>query len=135
MKELDEIARLAPEELEEMANDTEIAVPADLEERLLGMSAAAEIIEADVLRRKGRRLAFTAAAASAAVLVTAGLYLTLSSKTPEDTFDDPYLAYAQVEKTLSYISSCMDRSMETVQNAGEATIGKSNLIIKEISKK
>lgn len=135
MKELDEIARLAPEELEEMANDTEIAVPADLEERLLGMSAAAEIIEADGLRRKGRRLAFTAAAASAAVLVTAGLYLTLSPKAPEDTFDDPYLAYAQVEKTLSYISSCMDRSMETVQNAGEATIGKSNLIIKEISKK
>lgn len=54
----------------------------------------------------------TAAAAGLALL------LALPSQ-PKDTFDDPAMAYAQVEKAFAMISQKMETGLETAQKAEE----------------
>ncbi len=55
-------------------------------------------------------LATTTAAACLAV------FLTVRNQ-PKDTFDDPHLAYAELEKTFSYISSKVDKGLEIASEA------------------
>ena len=45
-----------------------------------------------------------------------GLILAIPSQ-PKDTFSDPELAYAEIEKTFLYISSKMDRGLEIASEA------------------
>lgn len=63
-----------------------------------------------------RRPIALAAAAAAACLI---LFVTVPHQ-PKDTFDDPMLAYAELEKTLGRISSKLDKGMEIAAQAGPA---------------
>ena len=149
MKSIEEINKLDLEELEQAAGS--ISVPEGLSERIK-TALAAEVLVSSAqppvvipgLAKKGfgrksagrlsgytrivSACAFAVAAAFAAVLAIPRL------TSPKDTFDDPLLAYAQVEQTFKFISEKMSGGVEMVREAGPV-IGKPETIINKINEK
>jgi len=114
MKSIDEITRLSAEDLERISLDTSIPVPEELSGR----------VGATLSRAHSRTWARWAVPAAAAAAVLVGVGLTLSrNPEPKDTFDDPYLAYAEVEKVFSKISGAVAYGAEKV-NESEQTLDK-----------
>ena len=126
MKDINEIERLSPEDLERIASDTSVRVPSDLKASLEALAGAAEFAQPEkapvetepVVRKAGifRPLLWgipaVAAALAAAVLVFRSI-----PKEPEDTFSDPYLAYAEVQKAFGQISQKGEAAAEIAGNA------------------
>ena len=115
MKTLEEIENLSLEELERNALDAPVTVPDGLERRLRQALAARELAEAARPRpvRRLVPLAAVAAAAAAAVVL-------LPQRGPKDSFDDPLLAYAEVEKAFQTISDKMSAGVDLAREAGSA---------------
>ena len=123
MKTLEEIEKLNPEELEQEATRSAVPVPEGLQERIRQALAAREIADAAPARQVSW-LPY----ASLAVVAAAALLIALPQRGPKDTFDDPLLAYAEVEKTFQTISSKMSVGMGIVRDAEEtATLPYNNL--------
>ena len=117
MKTIDEITRLSAEDLERISLDESIPVPEELSGKVR------EAVQAADRQAQRRRWALPAGiAAAVAVLVAVGLTLTWNPE-PKDTFDDPYLAYAEVEKVFSKISGAVAYGAEKV-NESEQTLDK-----------
>ena len=95
-------------------------VPEDLGKMIESGVAAAAFVEGEKARTGSRRharfLAPSLAAVAAAVALA--LALVLAPGRLRDTYDDPMLAYAEIEKAFSYISSQVDRGMDMVAEAG-----------------
>ena len=112
MKTLEEIERLSLEELEQEAPRAAAPVPDGLQERLRQTLAAREL--ADAARpRPTRWIPY----ASLAVAAAAAAVIALPQRGPKDTFDDPRLAYAEVEKVFRTISDKMNEGVELVREA------------------
>ena len=112
MKTLEEIERLSLEELEQEATRAAAPVPDGLQERLRQTLAAREL--ADAARpRPTRWIPY----ASLAVAAAAAAIIALPQHGPKDTFDDPRLAYAEVEKVFRTISDKMNEGVELVREA------------------
>ena len=105
MKSIDEITRLSAEDLERISLDESIPVP----EELSGKVQAA-------VRRPVRWMLPAGIAAAVAVLVTIGL---THEPAPKDTFDDPYLAYAEVEKAFAKISGAVAYGADKIAQSEE----------------
>jgi hypothetical protein len=124
MKPLEDIERLSAEDLERISADESIPVPEGISRDLRTALAATAFAEEAAAQRRRNRIRYALLAGAAAVVTAV---LLLPSNTPEDTFDDPKLAYAELERTFSYISRKMDtgiamtdkfnESIETVNNA------------------
>ena len=114
MKTIDEISRLSAEDLERISLDESIPVPEELSGRVGATLSRA--------RSRSRARWAVPAAAAAAVLVAVGIGLTRNPE-PKDTFDDPYLAYAEVERVFSKISGAVAYGAEKV-NESEQTLDK-----------
>lgn len=157
MKRLVNIEQMDPSSLESAAAKGEVQVPEDLQERIESALAAAiladgsEKPDADARPASleaggaaaplagysgGRRLrwlplAGIAAAAAIALL----LVLPRASDAPlRDTYDDPELAYAQVEETFKMISSKMAGGVALAAESGKQA-GKPAQIIDKINRK
>lgn len=100
MKRNEDIEKLTLEELVGIGENTGVQVPSGLDEDIRTALTAAEINSFGIRSRRGVAV-YAAFAAALACLVIA---LALPGR-PEDTFDDPALAYAEVEKALVLISS------------------------------
>ena len=111
MKTLDEMTRLSAEDLERISLDESIPVPEELSARVQA-----------AVRKPARWVLPAGIAAAVAALVAVGLTLTWNPE-PKDTFDDPYLAYAEVEKVFSKISGTLAYGAEKV-NESEQTLEK-----------
>ena len=111
MKTLDEMTRLSAEDLERISLDERIPVPEELSARVPA-----------AVRKPARWVLPTGIAAAVAALVAVGLTLTWNPE-PKDTFDDPYLAYAEVEKVFSKISGTVAYGAEKVTES-EQTLDK-----------
>ena len=112
MKTLEEIENLSLEELEQEATRAAAPVPDGLQERLRQTLAAREL--ADAARpRPTRWIPY----ASLAVAAAAAAVIALPQRGPKDTFDDPRLAYAEVEKVFRTISDKMNEGVELVREA------------------
>ena len=99
MRKLDEIARLSAADLERISLDERIPVPEELSGRVQeAVHTSSASRSKAVLRR-----ALPAVGIAAALAVVAAIGLTREPE-PADTFDDPYLAYAQVEAVFAKIS-------------------------------
>lgn len=107
------------EELDAVSRDEGIAVPEGLSERVRSR------LEGGVRKRK----AFRMAGVAAAVAIVAGLSLSGPEREPKDTFDDPYLAYAEVEKALAMVSEGMRKGIDMVEES-ESVIERSTEILK-----
>lgn len=132
MKRLEDIERMDADRLEACAEEEDIRVPDGLEERIKAAIAAKEAADSKVRVFKPAwiPLTVTAAAAIAAVAIIPGIV----RQGPKDTFDDPYLAYAQVEATFQKISEKMGTGVELAAKAGE-TASKPATIINKINGK
>lgn len=126
MKDINEIERLSPEDLERIASDTSVRVPSDLKASLEALAGAAEFAQPEkapvetepVVRKAGIfRPLLWGIPAVAAALVTAVLVFRSVPKEPEDTFSDPYLAYAEVQKAFGQISQKGEAAAEIAGNA------------------
>ena len=114
MKTLEEIENLSLEELERNAQEAPVTVPDGLEQRLRQTLAAREIAEAARPRPARRFIPVAVAAAAAAAIVL------LPQRGPKDSFDDPLLAYAEVEKAFQTISDKMSAGVDLAREAGSA---------------
>ena len=131
MKKLEDIERLSALDLERIASDETIMVPASLKRDIAITARALEMAskEEDNTHgntRTGKRLrkAFSLIAYSAAAvaLIVIGLHLSLPD-TPKDTFDDPKMAYAQMEQVFGFISEKMNAGMD-IANVAEPVFDK-----------
>ena len=101
--------------------ENRIEIPSDLEanlENLLdGLNAASKIqSEKRPVVRFGRRAWALTAAASIVIVGWIGFNISRGAQ-PKDTFDDPRLAYAEVERVLSSISSNMKATSRGMEKA------------------
>ena len=110
MKNLDEITRLTADDLERISLDESIPVPEELSGK----------VQQAVRGRTLRWAVPTGIAAAIAVLLAVGLTW---NPEPKDTFDDPYLAYAEVEKVFSKISGTVAYGADKISES-EATLDK-----------
>ena len=125
MKTLEEIERLSLEELEQEATRAAAPVPDGLQERLRQTLAAREL--ADAARpRPTRWISY----ASLAVAAAAAAVIALPQRGPKDSFDDPRLAYAEVEKVFRTISDKMNEGVELVREAEAAAEIPQNILNK-----
>ena len=111
MKSIDEISRLSAEDLERISLDESIPVPEELSARVQA-----------AVRKPARWVIPAGIAAAVATLVAVGFTLTRNPE-PIDTFDDPYLAYAEVEKAFSKISGTVAYGASKI-NESEQTLDK-----------
>jgi len=129
MKTLEDIEKLSIEELEQQAAQAGAPVPDGLEERLRQTLAARELAQG-ARPRPARWVPY----ASLAVVAAAAALLALPHGGPKDTFDDPYLAYAEVEKAFQTISDKMNGGMDIARDAGSAAEIPQNILNKIQSK-
>ena len=123
MKRIEDIEKMGLEELEAAAMEEKVEVPQGLAGRIQERILAAELakeppIEKPQIQRK-RILQYSGITAVAAVVVFALVLLkpVEEKDTLQDTFDDPYMAYAQVEKAFAEISNKMSMGVEMVAQA------------------
>ena len=122
MKSLQEIENTSFDRLEEIACDQSIRVPDDLRSSVkatVEAAAMASAASAAAAQRRARRplwptYALLTLAAAACVAVFFAI-----PRVPQDTYDDPLLAYAKVEETFARISSELDRGAESVRQVEE----------------
>ena len=122
MKTLKEIENISLESLEQIAGDFGISVPKDLRDAVRESVAAAAMGERASSpaptgyprRPLWRPLALLGVAAAALI----GVFFVIP-RNPEDTYDDPLVAYAKVEETFAYISSQLDRGTQSLRQAEE----------------
>lgn len=105
MKTIDEIEKLTAEDLERISLDESIAVPEGLEDRIIS-----SVHEKTILR--GRLLWLAGAAAS--IILVATIAVNYRPNTLKDTFDDPALAYAEVEKALISFTEIVNNQMNNI---------------------
>lgn len=100
--------------LEKISEDGSIRVPSGLENKMTDTVLAASFKDG-TLKRRAFWPTFSLGMAICAACMS--LILLIPSQ-PKDTFSDPELAYAEMEKTFSYISSKVDRGMEIASESG-----------------
>ena len=113
MKRIDDIEKMGLEELEAAAMAGNTGVPQGLEERIKERILAREMSKMPVGRRVMRLGGIAAAVALALMLLKPGMV----EDQLQDTFEDPRMAYAQVEKAFEEISSRMSMGVEMVSQA------------------
>ena len=126
MKSLKDIENISLEELEAVSLDESIRIPEGFAERLQDNIEAQQKIERfDEAGPKARtvRLTFISAAASVAVLAGIGLGIAKWQNEPKDTFDDPYLAYAELEKAFAVMSGGIQKGLAMAEES-EAALDK-----------
>lgn len=116
MKSIKGIENMSLEQLEAVSMDKDIAVPDGLAARLKENLQTREVLEHLVSdesedRRNVKVMRTVSVAASVAVLAGVGFGIAKWQNEPKDTFDDPYLAYAEVEKALTKISVRINQSL------------------------
>lgn len=127
MKSIEEIESMSFEQLEAIADDSRISALAGLQDKLEATLAAESLMK----EKKSRRTAWYAACGTlAAAAASAAIVLSVTSAQPKDTFTDPLMAYAELEKTFSYISSKVDMGRSIVEDATPALEMTSHIIDK-----
>lgn len=117
MKRIQDIEKMQEEELEMAALGEDITIPAGLEERIKAAIAAKETVKPEA--RPVRWIPYAALAVAAGLAAVVLIHHDGSGKL-QDTFEDPYLAYAQVEATFQKISDKMAIGVDMAAKAEQA---------------
>ena len=124
MKSLKDIENMSLEELERASLDERTAVPEGFAERIQASVDAQGIIdEIAEDSHSGRMVRIVGAAASVAVLAGIGLGIARWQNEPKDTFDDPYMAYAELEKSFATMSGGVQKALAMAEES-EAALDK-----------
>jgi hypothetical protein len=98
--------------------DENIAVPKGFAARMQESMDAHRVMNDLKSDAPNRNVRFIATAASVAILAVAGYAFADHMNQPKDTFDDPYLAYAQIEKAFAKISDSIGTGLAMVEESG-----------------
>ena len=120
MKRIEEIENLQIADLEKIADDRRIEVPEGLDTKLLSAVMASSVgrqsSAAAIAPRRHRVLKIASGAVATGIAACLAVMFMMSDE-PKDTFDDPKQAYAELERTMSLISSKMQLGMELASEA------------------
>lgn len=121
MKSSKDIEKMSLEQLEAASMDENISVPDGFASRMEKGLEVLERLTEDESRKNGRvrMVRVLSAAAAAALLVGAGLGLSGRQEEPEDTFTDPYLAYAELEKAFAIMSGEIHKGLAMAEKSEE----------------
>ena len=122
MKSIKEIENMSLEELERASLDERTAVPEGFAERIRASVDAQSIID-EITEDPHRMVRIVGAAASVAVLAGVGLGIARWQNEPKDTFDDPYMAYAELEKAFATMSGGVQKALAMAEES-EAALDK-----------
>lgn len=134
MKRLKDIEKLSMLDLERIASDESVKVPDSLNHDIAVTARALEISskeddksqENNVFHKRYRKiLKMISYPAAAVAIITIGMGISFqdSITTPKDTFDDPKLAYQQMEQVFGFISEKMNAGL-AIADAAEPVIDK-----------
>lgn len=134
MKRLEDIENMSMLDLDRIASDESIKVPATLKHDIAVTARALEMAskeedepkEKTVSHRRYRKiLRIISYPAAAVAIITIGMRLSFqdSLATPKDTFDDPMMAYVQMEQVFGFISEKMNTGID-IADAAEPVIDK-----------
>ena len=112
------------EQLEAVSMDESIAVPEGFTARLKeNMDAAVTVgllTENESGSQSSRKVVrYVAVAASVAIMAGAGFGIAQRQSQPKDTFDDPYLAYAEIEKAFAMMSETINAGLAMAEESEE----------------
>ena len=116
MKRLEDLEKMDWQELETAAMQENLPVPEGLEQRIAEKLTARTVLAAPATKPKGRRILWAAVAAAAVLAAVLALPST-GTLEPKDTFDDPQLAYAQVEEVFQRLGQQMSKGLARVDEA------------------
>ena len=124
MKSLKDIEKMSLEELERASLDEKTPVPEGFAERIqISVDAQSIIDEIKEDSHPGRMVRIVGAAASVAVIAGIGLGIAQWQNEPKDTFDDPYMAYAELEKAFAIMSGGVQKALAMAEES-EAALDK-----------
>ena len=118
MKRIEDIENLELDELESAALEQDVTVPSGLEDRIKASLAARTLAGSQPKPVQAIWVPYVAFAVAASLAAVAFISGSRANKLT-DTFDDPYLAYAQVEATFQRISDKMAAGVDLAAKAGE----------------
>jgi hypothetical protein len=120
-------------ELEDIALDGSVRVPEKLRDDIRAeLDTLAFLTETPaVMPRRFVRIA--SVAASIALVAAIGFGVDSYRSRPKDTFSDPQQAYAMLEASLSFMSSKMEKSMDSVTAETGAVLTKTAEIMDNIN--
>ena len=131
MKSLKEIEDISLEQLEAVSQDEAIAVPEGFRQRLEAELDAQDKLETMKEEpRKIRLVPVIGVAASVLLLIGIGLGIARWQSEPKDTFTDPYLAYAELEKAFSTMSEGMNKAL-AMADKSETIIDRATSVFSE----
>ena len=118
MKSIKEIENMSLEELIAVSSDEATAVPEGFAERI-GKQVEAHKIARDLENDADRVKTVRWIGAAAAVTLLAGTALGIVNwqNQPKDTFDDPYLAYAELEKAFATMSDSLQKGLAMAEKS------------------
>ena len=131
MKSIDEIGKLSVAELETIAENSDVKAPEGFTEKIETLLVASPVSgNAEKNKAKRRRIAYVLTA-SLTIAAVCALFLIFSFRQPKDTFDDPLLAYAEVERVFSFVSEKVDAGIQktlVLEDAIDRTSGIVNTV-------
>lgn len=130
MKPLKEIEDISQEMLEQIADDTSVTVPEELKDLAEDALSLSVFLDTKPVSSTARIISF--AAPLAAVAAATALLLTLPGAQLKDTYDDPALAYAEIERTLIFISSKMSSGIDIAAEAESNISAKANEMLEKV---
>ena len=106
------------EELIAVSSDEATAVPEGFAERI-GKQVEAQKVAKDLAKDADRTRTVRWIGAAAAVTLLAGTALGIANwqNRPKDTFDDPYLAYAELEKAFATMSEGIQKGFAMAEKS------------------
>lgn len=112
MKSIKEIENMSLEELIAVSSDEATAVPEGFAERIKGQVEAQKIVkDLEYSADRTRTVRWIGAAAAVTLLAGTALGIANWQNQPKDTFDDPYLAYAELEKAFATMSEGIQKGL------------------------
>lgn len=111
-----DINKMTISELEKIASDERTDIPSYLESSIEELADGLEAVRRLTGKEERKPLLWASVAASAAILACAVLGLQGFSG-PEDTFDDPELAYAEARKAMQMIADALDTGADRTNEA------------------
>ena len=122
MKSIKDIENMSLGQLEAVSMDENIMVPEGFAERMKDDVVILERLMEDEPQKAGRvrTLRIASIAAAAVLLAGIGFGVLRWQNEPKDTFDDPYLAYAELEKAFARVSDGMQRGLAMVEESEAA---------------
>ena len=118
MKSIKEIENMSLEELIAVSSNEATAVPEGFAERI-GKQVEAHKIAKDLENDADRVKTVRWIGAAAVVTLLAGTALGIANwqNQPKDTFDDPYLAYAELEKAFATMSDSLQKGLAMAEKS------------------